>query len=163
MLLENAPITLILTIFTIFLTLIYGSSELISLGKILLLSNPTKLLLTNSINEIDIRSLYKYEVWRLFTSQCIFSNMAQTFIGMLLMYICRQFERQFGSRKYGGFVVLSFVLSVLLQFLVVTITGAADLDFTPAHGPFFLIFSLLPLFYCKQIFVSTCAVECTAM
>ena len=60
-------------------------------------------------------------------------------------------------------MVLSFVLSVLLQFLVVTITGAADLDFTPAHGPFFLIFSLLPLFYCKQIFVSTCAVECTAM
>lgn len=102
-----------------------------------------------AMNDLDIRRLYSYEVWRLFTSQCIFSNMAQTFIGMLLMYICRQFERQFGSRKYGGFVLLSFILSVLMQFLVVTITGAADLDFTPAHGPFFLIFSLLPLFYCK--------------
>ena len=75
--------------------------------------------------------------------------MAQTFIGMLLLYICRQFERQFGSRKYGGFVILSFLVSVLIQFLVLVITNSMRVDFTPAHGPFFLIFSLLPLFYGK--------------
>ena len=96
---------------------------------------------------IDIQRLYNYEVWRLFTSQCIFSNMAQTFIGMLLLYICRQIERQFGSRKYGGFVVLSYLVSVLVQFLVLMIVNSIGVDFTPTHGPFFLIFSLLPLFY----------------
>lgn len=73
--------------------------------------------------------------------------MAQTLIGMLILYICRQFERQLGSRKYGSFVFLSFCVALLVQFLVVLITNALDLDFIPAHGPFFLIFSLLPLFY----------------
>jgi len=73
--------------------------------------------------------------------------MAQTLIGMLILYICRQFERQLGSRKYGSFVFLSFSVSLLVQLLVILITNAIDIDFVPAHGPFFLIFSLLPLFY----------------
>lgn len=102
-----------------------------------------------SHRHIDLKGLYRWELWRIFSSQCIFSNMAQTLIGMLILYICRQFERQLGSRKYGSFVFLSFLVSLLVQFLVILITNALDNDFVPAHGPFFLIFSLLPMFYGK--------------
>lgn len=66
---------------------------------------------------------------------------------MSMLYICRHFERQLGSRKYGSFVFLSFVVSVFVQLVITAIASASELNFVPAHGPFFLIFSLLPLFY----------------
>ena len=124
--LENAPITLILTAAILIESLTLGSSSIVSL---------------------DLSGLYRWEIWRLFSSQCVFSNMAQTFIGLLLIYICRQFERQLGSRKFGAFVFLSFLSSLLIQFSIISIANVSSIDFVPAHGPFFLIFSLLPLFY----------------
>jgi hypothetical protein len=73
--------------------------------------------------------------------------MAETFIGLLILYICRHFERQLGSRKYGSFVFLSFVTSLLVQLAIVSTMNAINSSFVPAPGPYFLIFSLLPLFY----------------
>ena len=123
---ENAPITLILTAAILIESLTLGSSSVVSL---------------------DLSGLYRWEIWRLFSSQCVFSNMAQTFIGLLLIYICRQFERQLGSRKFGAFVFLSFLSSLLIQFSIISIANVSSINYIPAHGPFFLIFSLLPLFY----------------
>ena len=58
----------------------------------------------------DYNRVLQGQVLRLLCSQFIFANTAQTFVGLSLMYVCRQFERQLGSRKFGAFTFLLILL-----------------------------------------------------
>lgn len=125
---ENAPITRFLSLSVFLVSAIFSESPDIPL---------------------DLNSIVKGEVWRILSSSFVFGNMAQTFCGLILLYNCRQFERQLGIRKFGTFIVLSFLLSVscqLLTALAFQLSGSLSL-YTSSPGPYFLIYSLLSLFH----------------
>ena len=62
-----------------------------------------------------------------------------------------------GSKKFGAFVFLSGVISTLSSLGLVSIAASMDVEVTPSPGPFFFIYSMLPLFYreilCTALFV----------
>ncbi len=61
----------------------------------------------------DLERVMNGELWRIFSSQIIFRNKAQAVVGLILLYTCRQFERQMGSRKFGAFLFFSLISSIL--------------------------------------------------
>lgn len=89
------------------------------------------------------------EIWRLLFGHLAFRNMSQTVIGLILLYIYRSFERQMGSRKYGGFLFLSWIYSNIIYAILLLITNSAHSNFSPSSGPFFFIFAQLAFFYRK--------------
>lgn len=95
----------------------------------------------------DLGLVLKGEVQRLVCSQLIFENITQTFVGLSLIYVCRQFERQLGSRKFGAFTFLSFFLSIVMTVSMAAFTQSMDIEYYPSSGPYTYIFSLLVLFY----------------
>ena len=125
---ENTPIIQVLSGFTLLCGWFFGSSD---------------------IAVLDLFKLGQGQISRLFFSQIIFENTAETVVGLLLLYMFRQFERQMGTRKFGFFVFLSFFISVfnLVTFQILALS--LDIKFIPASGPYFLIFSMLAIFYCK--------------
>ena len=129
---DGAPVTQILSIIVLLTSLFFGSSSLIMMD--------------------DIPSIAD-TIWRLLLSQLIFSSMAQTFVGLLLLYCFRQFERQMGSRKFGFFVIFSYLLSFLSVFCTIIIFQAFGNNYFPAPGFFSLIFSCLSLYYSKSIYI----------
>jgi membrane associated rhomboid family serine protease len=89
------------------------------------------------------------ELYRLFTSQFCFESSAETFVGLLLLYIMRKFERDLGPRKFGAFIVLTLILSTVLQVSLSVITSSIDLVGmkSQANGPYTLLFALLALYH----------------
>mmetsp|Transcript_7250 Transcript_7250/g.7334 ORF Transcript_7250/g.7334 Transcript_7250/m.7334 type:complete len:288 (+) Transcript_7250:368-1231(+) len=125
---ENTPITQIISALILILGWLFGSSKFITL---------------------ELFKLGELQLWRIITSQLIFENLAQTAVGLMLLYSFRQFERQMGSKKFAFFV---FISSIITQFNVISVEIFAlsmDFDFVPASGPYFLIFSLLAIFYSR--------------
>ena len=57
-----------------------------------------------------------------------------------------------GSEKFGAFVFLSSVISTLSSLGLVSIAASMDFEVSPSPGPFFFIYSMLPLFYRKMHF-----------
>ena len=55
--------------------------------------------------------LSKRELWRVATYQLAFSSAGELVVGILLLYTLRQFERHWGSRKFGAFIVISKLVS----------------------------------------------------
>ena len=55
-----------------------------------------------------------------------------------------------GSKKFGAFVFLSSVISTLSSLGLVSIAASMDFEIFPSPGPFFFIYSMLPLFYRKN-------------
>lgn len=96
---------------------------------------------------LDLKQLFKGELWRIILSPFGFYSMPHLVIGLMLMYSFRQFERQLGSRKFGSFVAISLVISILIQLAIVVIGKGCGIEIVPTPGPFFFIYSLLPLFY----------------
>jgi len=70
---ENATIIKIITLLVLILTLSFSSSY-ISLS-------------------FNINKIIHGEIYRLITSHLVFSSMASAFVGLLLLYSCRHFER----------------------------------------------------------------------
>lgn len=97
----------------------------------------------------DLYRLLHGEVWRLITSFFVFQGSAQAIVGLILLYTCRQFERQMGSRKFGAFIVFSFLVSTLVSLGVVVTAASMGFYLVPSSGPFSLIFALLMFYYCK--------------
>lgn len=125
---ENAPITQVLSGFALLLGWFHGSSKTSSL---------------------DLFKLGEGELWRLIASQLVFENTAETVVGVILLYCFRQFERQMGTRKFGFFVFLSYVISLFNLITVEILLLSVDAVYIPASGPYFLIFSMLAIFHCK--------------
>lgn len=89
------------------------------------------------------------ELWRLASSQIIFRNKAQAIVGLILLYTCRQFERQMGSRKFGAFLLFSLTTSILSLLGLIVIFASVGYNLVPSSGPYFLIFSLVAFYYCE--------------
>ena len=127
---ENAPITQVLSGFSLLLGWFHGSSKTSSL---------------------DLFKLAEGELWRLISSQLVFENTAETVVGVILLYQFRQFERQMGTRKFGFFVFLSYMISLFNLITVQILLLSVDAVYIPASGPYFLIFSMLSIYHCKPI------------
>ena len=98
---------------------------------------------------LDSESTFEHlQVWRVITSQLIFRNTMQAIVGLILLYSCREFERQMGSKKFAAFLVFSYFISIMLLLSLNGILfGVFGSHFTPSPGPFFVIFSLLAFYY----------------
>ena len=127
---ENAPVTQLISVFTILLGWFHGSSKILSL---------------------DLFKLGEGQMWRLLSSQIIFESTAEAVVGLMLLYTFRQFERQMGTRKFGFFVFLSLLISLFNLVTFQILLQSLDIHFVPASVPYFLIYAMLAIFYCKFI------------
>ncbi|KAL4076271.1 hypothetical protein V8B97DRAFT_1923123 [Scleroderma yunnanense] len=84
-----------------------------------------------------------YQYWRLLTHTLAFSNSSDLLLAELLLYgVAVHIERQFGSVKFASFVVISALLSTVLEFIVLMLLHRVGVNhITP--GPFAVIFSIL--------------------
>jgi membrane associated rhomboid family serine protease len=124
---EHAPISQILSLSVLVLGLLFGSPD-----------DRSNSILASGSN-----------ILRFLGKQLVFENMAQTIVGVMLLYTFRQFERQMGSRKFGVFVLMSAVSTVICEVIFAGLMGGAGIRFVPASGPYSIIFSLLVMFYCE--------------
>lgn len=125
---DSIPITQSLSFLTLILSFFYGGGQFVS---------------------FDLEAILLHgQIYRILLSHIIFSSMSQTILGLVLLYTCRHFERQLGIRKFGAFVFMGFVSSVLLQLALsaTAMSFGPSKEFVPSSGPYFLIFSLLPMF-----------------
>ena len=131
---ENAPLTQFISIVTAVLTIYinrYGHIDSIS-----------------EYFGINVKKIFfDNEYWRLLTSQFIYSHIGQLVISLIILYTCRQFERQMGTKKFGGFTMLSLLFSLCTSVALSVIALTVGREFNPSSGPFCFLFSVLVLFY----------------
>jgi len=96
---------------------------------------------------IDIIKILHGEVSRLFLSQFIYGSIVEGIVGTIILFSCRQFERQMGSRKYGAFLFLCWILFTLLSIAVSTLLISIGYTLIPATGPYFFVFAQLAFYY----------------
>mmetsp|Transcript_7286 Transcript_7286/g.7508 ORF Transcript_7286/g.7508 Transcript_7286/m.7508 type:complete len:316 (+) Transcript_7286:223-1170(+) len=132
---ENTPITKSLCGFIFISTILFGNlnSKDDSHG--------------GDIISLDLHELYKGQLWRILLSPLGFHSLPQLLVGLMLMYTFRQFERQLGLRKFGSLLCLSYLISILTQLAAIVLASMTGHHLLLTPGPFFFIFSLLPLFY----------------
>ncbi|XP_054385145.2 ubiquitin-associated domain-containing protein 2 isoform X2 [Pongo abelii] len=93
-----------------------------------------------------------FQIWRLICGRIICLDLKDTFCSSLLIYNFRIFERRYGSRKFASFLLGSWVLSALFDFLLIEamqyffgITAASNLP----SGFLAPVFALFVPFYCS--------------
>lgn len=124
---ENAPIVQSLSILTIILSYTMSSSSSIYL---------------------DAEMTFEHiQLWRVVTSQLIFRNTMQAIVGLILLYSCREFERQMGSKKFAAFLVFSYFATIILLLSITTLSYLFGFYYIPSPGPFFVIYSLIAFYY----------------
>ena len=96
---------------------------------------------------ISLQSMYHGEIHRIALSSLFFTSTSQILIGLVLIYTLRQIERLLGSRKFGAYVFFSFFLSLLIQVAIVVAGNTMLITLIPSPGPFYYIFSTMPLFH----------------
>ena len=136
---EHAPVTQVLSVF-VFVLSFFGSLTID--GKILAVYNFYHFPVSMQINfhnyplhfiiaetgaavnfyELNFQKLSQGEIWRLATSHFIFSHTAQVLVGIILLYTCREFERQMGSRKFSAFLLLALGFSIFSLLALVVST-----------------------------------------
>jgi len=94
---------------------------------------------------MTVRGIFERgEYWRILTCHFKFNSMGEMVVGLPILYMFRQFERQLGSRKFGLHVLVSIFLATTLQlsllFLIPTLQYI-----TP--GPYALIFAFFPKYF----------------
>ncbi|EQC29892.1 hypothetical protein SDRG_12436 [Saprolegnia diclina VS20] len=93
---------------------------------------------------LDLTMVTRYgQYWRLLTCHFGFQSGMSVAFGIYLIFHCRLIERQFGSKKFGSFVVLVLVLSTLLQAACLKAKVLPSI----ASGPYALIGALMVVFY----------------
>lgn len=140
---EGAPVTRAIALITLTFSLAFDASAL-SLQLPALFRGQ---IWVSSFNSNPCHSYIRTK--RVFTSHLPFSNSSQLIVGLILIYTLRLFERFMGSKKFGAFVFVSGAIATLSSLGLVSIASSLDLDLAPSPGPFFFIYSLLPLFYRK--------------
>ncbi|XP_061915284.1 ubiquitin-associated domain-containing protein 2 [Entelurus aequoreus] len=91
------------------------------------------------------------QVWRLLCGRLVCLDVKDSFCSGLLIYNFRIFERRFGSRKFASFLLGTWCLSALLDFLLaqaVFFLFDYEVEELPA-GPLAPVFSLFVPFYCS--------------
>ena len=97
----------------------------------------------------DLLKLFQGELWRLVSNFLVFQNTAQAIVGLVLLYTCRQFERQMGSRKFGAFLLFSVVVSTMINLAIIVVASSIGFYLVPSSGPFSIIYALMVLYHCK--------------
>uniref|UniRef100_A0A8D2AC47 Ubiquitin-associated domain-containing protein 2 n=1 Tax=Sus scrofa TaxID=9823 RepID=A0A8D2AC47_PIG len=94
----------------------------------------------------------EFQIWRLICGRIICLDLKDTFCSSLLIYNFRIFERRYGSRKFASFLLGSWVLSAVGDFILVEavqysfgITAARNLP----SGFLAPVFALFVPFYCS--------------
>eukprot|EP00823_Brevimastigomonas_motovehiculus_P003903 TRINITY_DN2470_c0_g1_i1.p1 TRINITY_DN2470_c0_g1~~TRINITY_DN2470_c0_g1_i1.p1 ORF type:complete len:312 (-),score=44.96 TRINITY_DN2470_c0_g1_i1:121-969(-) len=100
---------------------------------------------SSSWYDLTLDALFKQsQVWRLLTFAFTFSPMNGEFLfGLLLLYNMHDFEKRFGSRKFGGALLSLFTLTFLLQLVTMLIFPQAK----PSPGPYWFCFGFLFFFW----------------
>lgn len=84
-----------------------------------------------------------YQYWRLLTHTLAFSNSSDLLLAELLLYVVAvHIERQFGSVKFASFMVISALLSTILEFVVLMLLHRVGVNHIPS-GPTAVIFTIL--------------------
>lgn len=91
--------------------------------------------------------LYGGEVHRVFLSPLVFADMGQTLYGLMLLYALRNLERQMGFKKFGGFVMMTYVGSIVLNLAIALLLSSSALADVLQPGPFYLAYSMLFLYF----------------
>lgn len=78
-----------------------------------------------------------------------FTSNVQVAVGAILLYKLRELEQRFGSKKFGTFVFLTYVLAILLHVALAVVSQQMQISElkTVASGPYFLIFAMLAVFH----------------
>ncbi|KAI0068547.1 hypothetical protein BV25DRAFT_1910318 [Artomyces pyxidatus] len=93
--------------------------------------------------QLDPHLSRHHQYWRLLTHHLVYSNSSELFVWELLLYnIGISIERQFGSTKYGSFVLITTLVSTVLEFLSLLAFHQLGFNYIPA-GATTLAFSLL--------------------
>ncbi|XP_070327558.1 ubiquitin-associated domain-containing protein 2 isoform X1 [Odocoileus virginianus] len=91
-------------------------------------------------------------IWRLISGRIICLDLKDTFCSSLLIYNFRIFERRYGSRKFASFLLGSWVLSAVGDFILVEAVGYS-FGVTAARnlpsGFLAPVFALFVPFYCS--------------
>ncbi len=99
---------------------------------------------------LDIERVVTHgEFGRLVSSQFIFSTPSQAMFAVIMLYTCRLFERQLGTKKYGAFFFSSLLLTLMLNVGLSFVFRTAGIRFAPAAGPYFFLFAQMALFHSK--------------
>ncbi|CAK5263131.1 unnamed protein product [Mycena citricolor] len=86
---------------------------------------------------------HHHQYWRLATHHLAFASSSDLFVAVLTLYnVSVQIERNFGSLKFASFVLISTMLSTILEFVALILFHRAGLAQIPA-GPIALIFSII--------------------
>jgi len=100
---------------------------------------------------LNLPAIANGQVWRVVTPSFVWSTSSELVFGSILIYIWRLFERQFGSRKFGGALVFLSVGTTLLQSLLMLGVGSASASFrhqlSKVSGPYGVVFGLLFPFF----------------
>ncbi|XP_070327560.1 ubiquitin-associated domain-containing protein 2 isoform X2 [Odocoileus virginianus] len=92
------------------------------------------------------------QIWRLISGRIICLDLKDTFCSSLLIYNFRIFERRYGSRKFASFLLGSWVLSAVGDFILVEAVGYS-FGVTAARnlpsGFLAPVFALFVPFYCS--------------
>ncbi|CAK7288802.1 Ubiquitin-associated domain-containing protein 2 [Vulpes lagopus] len=92
------------------------------------------------------------QIWRLICGRIICLDLKDTFCSSLLIYNFRIFERRYGSRKFASFLLGSWVLSALVDLILVEAIwyffGIATAGNLPS-GFLAPVFALFVPFYCS--------------
>ena len=87
----------------------------------------------------------------LIMSQTMFKKfIPEMILGLGLIYVMRQIEREVGTRKFVSFCFASTTLSVSLQLILLSQASILEENRTLAPGPYAPIFSLMAL-YCAYV------------
>jgi membrane associated rhomboid family serine protease len=145
---ENASVTLVMVLANVLGTLWMGGSKRLQFGKLYVVSS-MKLYFMFCTSLIDVEAIMAGQYLRILTSKIVYDTMGQAFVSLIMLYSFRQLERQIGSRKFGAFVFMSFTVCTLLELAVTSVLFSLQFRIPLENGPYFFIFSLLPMFYCK--------------
>ncbi|XP_051051158.1 ubiquitin-associated domain-containing protein 2 [Phodopus roborovskii] len=92
------------------------------------------------------------QIWRLVCGRIICLDLKDTFCSSLLIYNFRIFERRYGSRKFASFLLGSWVLSALFDFILVEAVQrsfAVPVASNLPSGFLAPVFALFVPFYCS--------------
>lgn len=98
---------------------------------------------------LDLTLVGQGQLWRLLTHSFVWSTTSELVLGSICLYHWRQFERQFGTRKFGGCLAFLVVMSMVLQVCVQLVSRGAvpgGRDWLFLSGPYCVVFGLLANF-----------------
>lgn len=117
---------------------------LASSGLTLLTKNESLVNMTNSVYAL----LRPNNMYRLLTSSLTFGSTPQWFVGTIVLYQMRVFERMLSSKKFASFLCVTYLVNLLCQMtLIAVLPKISGYIYQPISGPYFILFGCLPFYY----------------